>query len=346
VQNSEFGDSARIGAMRRCHFSISALLLAAGLAPSVLADWSLTTRGTLYYTSDASLFTASQRLSRDADPTQPALDTRLTGQGSDGVLETMAQVGRTLESSVGTSALDLRGDGYVFFDHADYSNGNVAVQAKHAFPSKTTAMVRFYYNPDLFLGNNLERRSGHFQIAPEQVTSSIGAMHLAQELADELELRLFARYGTRRYNQDYAERNTDFWTIGPHLDWTLLPGVTLGLAYHYEKGLAAGRHQAQYEDDVSYINNFAAADLEFELGEKFVLSFAFDYEHNDWLSHLRGDERNGAYEQIFQGEALLIYQATEALSLHTGIQHGSRKVNLEPVGVAVTNFGLGIKARF
>ena len=91
-------------------------LLTAALPQLAHAEWSLTTRGTFFYTSDASLFTASQRLSRDADPTQPALDTRLTRQGSDGVFETTAQVTKTLESSLGKTSFDLRGDGFVFFD--------------------------------------------------------------------------------------------------------------------------------------------------------------------------------------------------------------------------------------
>jgi hypothetical protein len=221
--------------------SLPACLLAA-LSPPAGADWSSTTRGTLNYTSDASLFMAAHRLARDSDPTQPALDTRFTGQGKDGVLETMARVSKTFDSSLGQSAVDLRGDGYVFFGHTAFSNGNVAIQARHTFPSKTTAMARSYYNPDLFLGDNLERRTGTEQIAAEQVTSSIAAMHISLELAEGLDLRVFTRYGTRRYNQDFAQRNTDFWTIGPHLDWKLLPNVTLGLAYHYEKGLAAGRN--------------------------------------------------------------------------------------------------------
>lgn len=57
---------------------------------------------------------------------------------------------------------------------------------------------------------------------------------------------------------------------------------------------------------MSYVNNFADIDLEIELGEKFVLSFALDYEHYDWLSKLPDDERYGACEQIFQGEAQLL----------------------------------------
>lgn len=310
------------------------------------ADGSSVVRATSYYTSDVGLFTASQRLSRDADPTQPAIDTRLTGQGNDGVMETMIQITDALESRAGKTSFDLRGDGYVFYNHTQYSNGNVGVQASHVFPSKTSLMIRYYYNPNLFLGDNIERRSGFFAIAPERVSTQIAAMHVGQELTDGVELKLFSRYGTRRYNQAFEQRNTDFWTVGPHIDWRILPAVTLGLAYHYEKGIANGRDMPVYSDDVSYVNNFAAVDLDIELFENWTLSFAFDYEHNQWLSHLQEDDRNGAVEQVYFGEALLRYRLDENVSFHCGVQQGSRKLNFENTAVVNTNVGLGVKAVF
>ena len=325
---------------------LTALMMLLGAVPLASADWSATTRATTYYTSDVGLFTASQRLSRDADPTQPALDTRLTGQGGGGVMETMAQMTNSSVSDYGKTILDVRGDGYVFYDHTQYSNGNVGIQAKQILPTETSVMLRYYYNPDLFLGNNLEHQSGLFKIAPERVTSQIAALHLGQKIGDDMELILFSRYGTRRYDQAFNERDTDFWSVGPHFDWEILPKVTLGLAYHYERGTAAGRYQPQFNDDVSYINNFAAADLDIELEEKWTISLAFDYEKNNWLSQFQQDDRNGAIEQVFFGEALIRYRVEENVSLHAGVQHGRRKMNVEPVAVMNTNVGMGVKAEF
>jgi len=39
---------------------------------SAKEDWSLEGKGTLFYTTDAGLFSATRRLSLDGDPTQPA----------------------------------------------------------------------------------------------------------------------------------------------------------------------------------------------------------------------------------------------------------------------------------
>lgn len=116
------------------------------LSLDVSAEWTAITRATSFYTSDVSLFTATQRLSRDADPTQPALDTRLTGQGSDGVLETLAQIGDSIQTDWGTTSLDVRGDGYIFYSQTQYSNGNIAAQIKQKFPSKTSLKIGYYLN--------------------------------------------------------------------------------------------------------------------------------------------------------------------------------------------------------
>ena len=320
--------------------------LAAAVPTTAFAEWSVTTRGTLFYTDDVGIFSATRRLTRDADPTQPALDSRLTGQGSDGVFEPMLKVSNSLASRYGTTTLDLRGDGFVFFDHTQYSNGTLLFQGQQAFTPETKVLLRYYYNPDLFLGDNEERRSGSFLIAPERVSSQIGSLRIDQEVTEGLELRLLGRYGTRRYNQPYQQRDTNFWTIGPHLEWKLLPAVTLGLAYHYERGLADGRHQPEYEDDVSYANQYASADLDFELSEDFSLTAGFHYEHNDWLSRLEGDERNGANENVYQGEMLLVYRISEKTRAYTGVQHSSRKESFEVEGIKNTNVGLGVQTQF
>ena len=58
------------------------LALAIGLfcEKPALADVAVNGRAILFYTDDVGIFSATRRLSRDDDPTQPALDTALTKQ--------------------------------------------------------------------------------------------------------------------------------------------------------------------------------------------------------------------------------------------------------------------------
>jgi hypothetical protein len=130
------------------------------------------------------------------------------------------------------------------------------------------------------------------------------------------------------------------------LEWTFLPKATFGLSYHFERGLADGRNQPQYEDDVSYDNHYVSADLDFELTERFSLGLAFHYERNNWLSQLEDDERNGAHENVYQGEAILAYRVTESIRSYLGVQHSSRQESFEPQAITNTNVGLGVAASF
>ena len=68
---------------------------ALGLLPQARGEWSATTHGTMFYTDDVGVFSATRRLTLDGDPTQPALDNRLTGRGSDAVFEPMLDVARS-----------------------------------------------------------------------------------------------------------------------------------------------------------------------------------------------------------------------------------------------------------
>ncbi|MGR8933190.1 MAG: hypothetical protein ACU837_02225 [Gammaproteobacteria bacterium] len=140
------------------------------------ADWSLTGRGTLFYTDDVGIFSATRRLTRDGDPTQPALDSRLIGQGSDGVFEPMIKLSKSFSTAYGTTSFDLRGDSFIYFDHTRYNHGTMVMQGQQAFTQKTELLLRYYYGPDMFLGDNEEHRSGTFMLVPERVSSYIWSM--------------------------------------------------------------------------------------------------------------------------------------------------------------------------
>ena len=67
-------------------------MLIAMIAYESWAEVGFDTQGILFYTDDVGVFSATRRLSRDGDPTQPAIDTRLTDKGSDVVFEPDAVV--------------------------------------------------------------------------------------------------------------------------------------------------------------------------------------------------------------------------------------------------------------
>ena len=67
---------------------------------------------------------------------------------------------------------------------------------------------------------------------------------------------LYTRYGIRRYNEAFQQRNTNFWTVGTHFEWEVSDRIEAVLGYHFERGLAEGRKQPELRDDLSYINHF------------------------------------------------------------------------------------------
>jgi hypothetical protein len=308
--------------------------------------WSLEGQGILFYTDDVGLFSATRRLSRDGDPTQPAIDSKLTDQGSDVVFEPLLSVTRSLTNSLGRLNLNVQGQGFVFTENPEFNHGTLRLQATQDLSSATRIQARFSYAPDQFLGDNEERQSGQQQLSAEELTSYIWSTRLIHDVTPDVSVKLLGRYGMRRYNDAFSERNTDFWTIGPHVDWRVAPKIKLGLSYHYERGLAEGRKQPQFEDDTSYINHYLSADVDVELTERLSLLTAFHFEHNIWTSGLAGDERNGAYENVYQGEVLLAYRLTESIQGFGGVQRSSRKESFESSSIKNTNVGLGLSMRF
>jgi predicted porin len=130
------------------------------------------------------------------------------------------------------------------------------------------------------------------------------------------------------------------------VDWKIKPWVKLGVSYHYERGLAEGRNEPQFKDDVSYINHYISADLDFDLTERLALLTALHYEINIWTSNIVGDERNGAHENVYQGEAILTYRLTQSMRAFAGVQRSNRKESFETEGAKNTNVGIGLNFAF
>ena len=308
--------------------------------------WSLEGQGTLFYTDDVGLFSATRRLSRAGDPTQPAIDTKLTDKGADMVFEPLLNVSRSVTNGLGQLDLNARGQGFIFTEKPEYNHGTLRIQATQSLSSTTRVKARYYYAPNQFLGDNEERQSGQRQFTAENLTSHIWSTRLFHDVTPDLSLQLLGRYGLRRYNEAFSERNINFWTIGSHVGWRIAHTIMLGLSYHYERGLAKGRNQPQFADDTSYVNHYLTADVDVEVTDRLSLLTALHYELNNWTSGLVGDERNGAHEDIYQGEMRLAYHLTDSLQGFGGVQHSIRKESFESRSTKETNIGMGLSVLF
>lgn len=152
------------------------------------------------------------------------------------------------------------------------------------------------------------------------MTTHFWSAGLEQRVHDDLALILYGRYGLRRYNAAFDQRDTDFWTIGTHLEWEVCDHVEFALAYHYERGLADGRHLPLLKDDISYFNHFVSAEFIIGLMEDLNLEMLLDYERNGFTTGIVDDERNGEHEDLVSGDIELVYKLTDTAELTAGFQ--------------------------
>ena len=316
------------------------------------AEWKVMGESNLYYTDDAALFSATRRLARLQDPTQPVIDRNLAEQGDDVVFEPVAQMAKTFSLMGRPTQLTIRGQGFVFTDHTQFSHGSLGVQANHQLTSSTELILRYFFGPDLFLGKNevrpIEESHGDSpQTKDEEVTTHYWAGGIAQKIpsVEDARLILYGRYGLREYDKPFTQRDTRFWTIGTHVEWPLTEKIELALGYHYERGLADGRKQPDLKDDISYYNHFVTGELGLEITERLGLEIALHYEFNGWTTGLEGDERKGEHENIIQGDIVMRYQANETIQITGGFQGAHRKESFEE-GLKNFNAWLGAKLAF
>ncbi len=182
--------------------------------------------------------------------------------------------------------------------------------------------------------------------ADEKLDSHILALHLDQQLTEQLILRGLLRYGIRLYDQPFNYRDTQFFTVGSHIEWFITPDIELMLGYHFERGYTHSDKTVQYQDDIAYINHFASAELKIRLLHDLFLLAIFDYEHNDFTSSYKDDIHYKGNENVYQGELEILYELTEITTLKAGWQHGNRKFNYESHNVHNNNVWIGVEFHF
>ena len=321
------------------------LVIIVSFSCNAQAEWSAEVNNSAYYTDDAALFSVTRRLSLKDDPTQPTVDR--PGQGGDFVYEPSAELEWSGTNSMGKINLSLDAGGYVFADQAAFTHGLYELQLSQTLPTNTKVSLIYNLVPDLFLGKNAYRsRVGAESEQDETLTSQYWSLHLDQPITNSLTVRLLGRYGLRNYNEPFQHRDTDFWTIGPHIEWAINPGMELLLGYHYEQGTAEHQRTAHFPDDVSYINHYASAEFKIRLLEKLTSLFIFDYETNGFTSRRLDDEHLGASEDVYQGEIELLYELDESATVKLGWQHSSRKLTTEQQAVKNNNVWLGLEYAF
>ncbi len=134
-----------------CGLCLSGLLMFPGVG---VAEWSIRSEGKIFYTNDAALFSATRRLGRAEDPTQPVVDGGLAKQGDDMVFEPVAEVAKSFPLLGRKTEFSIKGQGFVFTDNPRFNHGTLGVQNKVHLSSSTQLLLRYHYNPDLLLGTN------------------------------------------------------------------------------------------------------------------------------------------------------------------------------------------------
>lgn len=331
----------------------AALAACLPLSGPVQAEWSGGLAANAFYTDDIGLFSVSRRLSLEEDPTQPIVDE--PDQGTDFVYEPNAYARWTTDNRLGELQISLDAGGYIFQDHSDYTHGFYQLSLAQDLGERTTIKLLYDYIPGLFIGRNSLPHEQHSATeaqqeqeaeADERLDSHIWALHLEQDLNEQVIARGLVRYGLRDYEPPFGYRDIQFFTVGAHLEWIITSDIELLVGYHFERGYTERDKTVIYQDDIGYINHFASAELKIRLLPALELMAIFDYEHNDFTSPYAQDIHHDGNENVYQGELELLYELTDMTTLKAGWQHGKRKFNYEAQSVRNNNAWLGMELHF
>ena len=319
--------------------------IAFALAPMCAwAGWSLETGARLSYTDNAFGFSGARGNSTDEDPSQPAgVETRNV---RDTVWEPTLEVkGKWADQRLPTE-LSVKGHGFLYTDTPILNHGNYRIQVRQWVDARTSVLLRYRHAPHLLLGTNTERRSGARAVLDEKVTSHQWRVELERELNRDWAAALIGRYGLRFYNDAFAERDTRFLTIGSRAVYSASPRLTWTLSYLYERGLADGRGDRRFNDDVSYRQHFVSAGPEIRLADAATLSLLYAYRLKEFTSELVGDTHLDRFDHTHQGTAELSYALNRASAVTLGYQRTQRASTNQNREFHADLYSIGVRYTF
>jgi hypothetical protein len=325
------------------------LVAALGALPSraraaAETEWSARAEAKMLYTTNVFQFSATRRLALSEDPSQPTIVP--TDRPSDVVWDPSIEVRRASANRFGDMDISAKAHGYLYTDHSIFNHGDYRIQVKQAVSPDMSVLARYRYVPNLFLGPNTERQTGLNLLEEERVTSHSWRLQVERRVAEASVVTLVGRYGLRFYNEAFSERDTHFWTVGPQLEQRVRPWLTLTLSYLYERGLADGRNEPQFKDDISYYQHFMSAKTVFDLTHSLSLDLSYVYRRKEFTSGIVGDSNRGVNDVTHQGIAEFRYLLTDAAAATLGFQQDQRTSNSSSRGFYTTNTWLGVRYKF
>ena len=311
--------------------------------PCAWAEWSLETGAKLSYTDNAFEFSGARSNAASEDPSQPA--GRVTRNVKDTVWEPASEVTRTWAQGLPTE-LSVKAHGFLYTETPDLNHATYRVQIKQWVDSLTSFLVRYRYTPNLLLGTDTERRSGANAVVDERVTSHIWRLELERALSRTWTAALIGRFGLRFYDEAFAERDTHFMTIGPRTAYAISDRFTWNLSYLYERGLAEGRGDTRFNDDVSYRQHFLSTGPEIRLTDAATLSLSYAYRRKLFTSDLVGDTHFNRFDNTHQGVAELSYVLSRVAAVTLGYQRTQRDSTSEIRAFHADLFSIGVRYTF
>lgn len=321
------------------------VVLLLGLTPTgAWAEWSLETGAKLSYTDNAFAFSGASRISADEDPSQPA--GRETRSVKDTIWEPTIEVKRKWDARRLPIEFSVKVHGFLYTETSILNHGTYRIRVKQWVDPRTSVLVGYRHIPNLVLGTNFERRSGVSAVMDEKVTSHQWRVILERELAPDSTAALIGRYGLRFYNDAFAERDTRFLTIGSRMTHRVSGRLGWTLNYLYERGLADGRGDTRFNDDVSYQQHFFSTGPEIRLTDRSTLSLLYTYRHKTFTSDLVGDTHFNRLDHTHQGIAEMSYALNEAAAVTLSYQRTQRDSTNQNRDFHVNLFSVGVRYTF
>jgi hypothetical protein len=219
---------------------------------------------------------------------------------------------------------DISGNFYVH--NPSLNLGIYQIGLKQEIRHKVQAAISYTLIPREFVGISRENPSSSISVG-ETITTHTTRFRIERKIRD-INLGLTVHHKFKDYNDTFEEQDNNIYGAGLESKIYSGYGLKTRIAYLFELGVASGRNNTNFNNDLSYRSHQLRISPEVRINRDLTIGVRYEIKYKAFTTNLSGDTNHyGRYDTTHTVGANIYYELGKTLETKLGYERVMKRPN-------------------
>ncbi len=219
---------------------------------------------------------------------------------------------------------DISGDFYTY-NHSR-NLGTYQIGLKQGIGRKVHALISYTLIPREFVGISRENPGSGISVG-ETITTHTTRFRIEREIQD-IDLGLTVHHKFKDYNDAFEVQDSDIYGVGLESKIYSAYGLKTRIAYLFELGVASGRNNPNFKNDLSYRSHQLRISPEIRVNRQLAIGIRYEIKYKAFTTNLPGDTNHyGRDDTMHTVGANIYYELSKTLETKLGYERVMKRPN-------------------